>query len=330
MPRLSIIIPVLGSTNQFEEGLVSVLQHRPADSELVVVLRGEYDDPYNLRDEDVRFVHVASGADDLAMLNRGIAVAAGDIVHLLACGAQVGEQWADHALRHFDDPQIAAVAPLVIDAARPERILSAGVSFSRGGVARWSLNGKLVASAPATAQPILGPSTVAGFYRAATLFDVKNELDSSVGTSLADIDLALQLQAAGCHAVIEPASHVIIAADLVNRPHRGIATARQSEKLFWRHLPSTGKLGAIARHAMSVAGEALIGIPTGRIIGQLQARFGGVIDALGERFGRRSRPVPAEREPAATNQPSSLRIDSAHPRRRRQVAEPQRPLRRSA
>src|SRR6185369_14934077 len=42
--RLTIILPALGSATQLEETLVSVLQNRPDDSDLLVVHPGTYDD----------------------------------------------------------------------------------------------------------------------------------------------------------------------------------------------------------------------------------------------------------------------------------------------
>ena len=41
MPGLSIVIPALGKISLLEAGLVSVLAHRPADCEVIVVLNGK-------------------------------------------------------------------------------------------------------------------------------------------------------------------------------------------------------------------------------------------------------------------------------------------------
>ena len=56
VPRLSIVIPALASVEALERTLVSVLEKRPADCEIIVVLNTSYDDPYQLTDE----VHFAS------------------------------------------------------------------------------------------------------------------------------------------------------------------------------------------------------------------------------------------------------------------------------
>ena len=58
MPRLSIIIPALGNSARLESTLVSVLENRPLDCDIIVVHTGEYNDPYDLAGE----IHVARPA----------------------------------------------------------------------------------------------------------------------------------------------------------------------------------------------------------------------------------------------------------------------------
>ena len=60
MPRLSIVIPVLGDPQQLDDTLLSVLENRPANCEILVVHNQPYHDPYNLSDE-VRFVEAERG-----------------------------------------------------------------------------------------------------------------------------------------------------------------------------------------------------------------------------------------------------------------------------
>ena len=60
MQRLSIIVPLMGNLQRFEETLVSVLENRPERSEVVVVTNRPYDDPYALRGE-VAFVERRGG-----------------------------------------------------------------------------------------------------------------------------------------------------------------------------------------------------------------------------------------------------------------------------
>src|SRR3954469_4194264 len=57
VPRLSIVIPCLGGAADFDATLVSVLQNRPGDCEVLVAHSEPYDDPYRLHGE-VHFIHV--------------------------------------------------------------------------------------------------------------------------------------------------------------------------------------------------------------------------------------------------------------------------------
>ena len=59
-PRLSIVIPAPGDESTLEETLVSVLENRPENSEIVVVLGFGYHDPWNVC-EEVRFIQALLG-----------------------------------------------------------------------------------------------------------------------------------------------------------------------------------------------------------------------------------------------------------------------------
>ena len=48
-PRLSIVIPSVHGAQALEETLLSVLENRPEQCEVIVALACEYDDPWNLR-----------------------------------------------------------------------------------------------------------------------------------------------------------------------------------------------------------------------------------------------------------------------------------------
>ena len=88
VPRLSIIIPYLGSEQRLEDTLVSVLTHRPAKTEIMVVHDGSYPDRYDIGPEvdllvdthtfedtvDIHFgtVLAALEYENLGRKNRGI------------------------------------------------------------------------------------------------------------------------------------------------------------------------------------------------------------------------------------------------------------------
>ena len=57
MPRLSIVVFCFHDTQLLEETLVSVLQNRPDNSEVLVMHDGTYEDPYDLADE-LSLIHI--------------------------------------------------------------------------------------------------------------------------------------------------------------------------------------------------------------------------------------------------------------------------------
>jgi len=126
VPRLLIVIPVLGESRQLDDTLLSVLENRPANCEILVVHDEPYLDPYELSDE-VRFVEVAHGS--LAeCLNQGFAASRSPVVHVIACGVEVRPGWVDIAMRHFDNPDTGSVAAVLVEKDDDRSIiLSAGL-----------------------------------------------------------------------------------------------------------------------------------------------------------------------------------------------------------
>ena len=72
MPRLTILIPCVGGAAAFDATLVSVLQHRPADCEVLLVHTEPYDDPYDLAGE-VQFLRTDRSCKLVDLLNEGLA-----------------------------------------------------------------------------------------------------------------------------------------------------------------------------------------------------------------------------------------------------------------
>jgi len=65
--QLSIVIPATGTQEQLDQTLVSVLENRPSDCEVIVPHAFDYKDPYDLHDE-VTFV--GSAAENLVSLGK--------------------------------------------------------------------------------------------------------------------------------------------------------------------------------------------------------------------------------------------------------------------
>jgi hypothetical protein len=249
VPRLSIVIPCLGGAAEFEGTLVSVLQNRPADCEVLVLHAEPYDDPYALRGE-VQFIHAA--ADTLVgLLNNALQRAAGEILHIIGCGVEMTEASIVSAVPHFDDPEVAAVSP-VIQSADGANIVAAGVRWSLGGARRVVADRRLLL--PGTARlraAITGPTLAAAFYRRDVVAALDG-FDASVGDGLADVEMALAIQQLGRLHICEPASRFLLSGNSLRTNGAGaFARGRTCERLFWRYAHCRGLVASLLCHPLA-------------------------------------------------------------------------------
>ncbi len=254
MPSLSIIIPCLGDAAEFDGTLVSVLQHRPADCEVIVVHRLPYDDPYDLGDE-VRFLHWP-GASLVELLNAAIAEAEGEVLHLVGCGLEATEGWTAAACAHFDDPEVSAVAPVVFHADR-QAIVSAGIRWTVGGARREVTDKRVLTpgSGRLRAQ-IIGPTLKAAFYRREVLTALDG-LETAMGDDLADVACALALQDLDRLNVVEPTAQLIQVVPPTLATSKSLSRGRAQERLFWRAAAQRGLFLSLAAHGMTVLAETV-------------------------------------------------------------------------
>ncbi len=247
MPRLACIIPVVGSVEGLESTLLSVLERRPDDCEVLVVLNTPYHDPYDLRGE-IRFLQAPAKAGFVACVNLGIAATQATIVHILATGFEATEGWIERAVSHFDDPRVGTVTPLVYNFANQDELLAAGIEYHIGG------RKTICRSHPAAdeSQPrTIGPWAKAAFYRKSALESLAGGFSAAVGNSLADADFALSLRRAGWRNVIEPACRVM-GTTIDETSPAGFSAGLHNERLFWRHFGQANRLLALVSHVLVV------------------------------------------------------------------------------
>ncbi len=268
MPRLAIVISAVDNFESMEGTLVSVLENRPADCEVIAALSQPYADPYDLKDE-VRFVQASKRPTSITAIQAALAVTRAPFVHLLASGCEVSEGWADRALSRFGDRQVASVVPLVFDADVREQILAAGVGYNRGGRRVLVGQGQRELQAQTQAK-VVGACGFAAFYRKAAL-DFVGGLSTQLGGRQADVDLALVLRRAGFEVALESESRVYArpSVDAAEGPFR---QALHDERLFWRNI-SGSPLSAMTAHAGVVAFEVLRSLGRPRMFTQLAARL---------------------------------------------------------
>ncbi|MEN6449080.1 MAG: glycosyltransferase [Thermoguttaceae bacterium] len=307
MLRLSIIVPLLGEPSQLDDTLVSVLENRPANCEVLVVHRGRYDDPYGLAGE-VRFIEADSGATLAECLNLGLRASRAPVVHVLRCGVEVTPGWAEAAVGHFRDAEVAGVAAVVVSTQEPRQIVSAGVGYRAEGVA-WPLDeGAAPDRLEECQNNLCGPDILAGFYCRSTIESLGG-FSSHAADMLIGIDAALAIRQAGFRCVVEP-NCVAHAGNAIAPARPGFRHGHDAERLFWRWASAHGWCRSLAGHAALVAGECAIGLGRPLLFLQLLGRLLGVIRAASAR--RNSKP----REFASTENPAVIPIaefDAARP-----------------
>lgn len=266
MPRLSCILPVMDRVAEMEPTLISLLENRPADCEILLVLTTPYDDPYELGSE-VRFLQAPPRSDMLAAVNFALAQVQSPFIHLLNVGLAVTPHWADRALAHFADPHIAAVAPAICDVADQATILSGGWEYDRSG-GPWQLGAAelseqvneeaaiLSLQKKSAARSIIGPLYQAAFYRTMALELLGGRLPTACGTTWSDVDLGLMLHYIGYDAVVEKSSVVLGTTHAIERtPGIGYTSGRHSEELYFRNSAHASWLDVLVRHPLQVVGE---------------------------------------------------------------------------
>lgn len=287
MPRLSIVIPVVGNPNRLDDTLVSILENRPADCEILVVHNEPYNDPYDLAGE-VQFLQARPRAGFVECLNLGLLAARSPVVNAVACGVEVRAGWADAALPHFRQPEIAAVTAVVTHRADPGKVVSAGLGYGDEGIA-WRIGrGRTTAEVADARDELCGPDALTAFYRTSAVHAIGG-FSSLKHAALATIDTALSLQRAGFRCAMEPECMACVDPAMVcEQP--GFRHGRDAERLFWRWASHHGRVRSIAVHAALVAGECVIGLWRPSMLLQLAGRAGGAILAV---LARRQEPSKA-------------------------------------
>ena len=268
-PRpLSIVIPSHCRVDLLELSLKSLFNFAPLGTQIIVVDDGSTGSCVSkaasalagvnvLRFEKARGFCVAA--------NAGIAAASGAIVELLNDDAEATEGWAEGALAWFDDPRIAAVAPLVLqNRPGPIRIDSAGDDYDPGGFATKRLHNSS-ATIALKAERVASVSACAAFYRRSALLEVGG-FPEEFGAYFDDVDLSCRLRNRGYELMLEPSAKVWhrVSSSYGRKPSRRLLEqqSRNEEWLYWRNSQS---LKTLPRHAAVLAGKALRRIEEGTL-----------------------------------------------------------------
>ena len=123
MPRLSIIVPHLHDDSGLELTLLSILENRESDFEILIAHNGHYGDPYGLDQDEAIMIESANDASFSEQLNLAVASACSPIVQVLLPGSVVDRGWCDEAVHLMKDKSVAAVCQPVGDSTSNEVFL---------------------------------------------------------------------------------------------------------------------------------------------------------------------------------------------------------------
>ncbi len=267
---LSIVIPSHTRPDLLRACLSTVCQYAPEGTEVVVVDDGSPQQAATAVARafaGVRALGLPRRRGFCAAANVGIAAAGGSIVELLNDDTEVTAGWADAALVRFQDPSIAAVAPLVLCWPAEQKsgrewgsptVDSAGDRYYVGGIAGKRGHRQALGPAYLRACRVFGASASSAFYRREALLQV-GAFPDSFGAYFEDIDLAFRLHWAGYEVLFEPASRVLhhVSASY-GRPQRRLLElqSRNEERVFWRNLPGKELARALPSHLAVLAAKA--------------------------------------------------------------------------
>lgn len=262
LPTLSIVIPTYNGLDHLRRCLASVRRHAPAGTQLIVADDASTDGTHAwLRRycPEVEVVDLPVNQGFCGAVNAGVARARGEVVELLNNDTEVCAGWAETALRHFTDPTVGSVAPLVLFFDRPEVIDSAGQEYHLCGWGKNRYYGERLQTRNLEPVEVFGPSGSSGFYRREAL-DRAGVMLPEYGAYYEDVDLSFRLRWAGYRCIHEPAARVFHceSATYGRQKSRVVGLlARNEELVFWINLRGSELLLGLLPHLGFLAVRAV-------------------------------------------------------------------------
>ncbi len=276
MPRISIII-AHQHDQRLEDTLLSVLECRPKDCEVIVAHDGSYADPYQLADE-VLFVETNNQCSQTTKINEALFAACSPVVHLLGEGVKVTEGWCDAPALRIARQDSVAVAPIIQT--------TDAKATSYAGLDEQRLNSRglqMVRRDQAPAQ-CAAPMLAAGFYSRKLLLGLGGFMEG-IDSGLADVDLALTLDDLNLSCEVEPHSTVIASMREIQTPRNAGAMGDLASLLAAHHRHNSGVLAGMTATIAKLLASAVnpsqwapavafgMGIASNRLDAEVQERL---------------------------------------------------------
>jgi hypothetical protein len=104
VPRLSIIVPHLHDDSGLELTLLSILENRGRDLEVLISHDGSYTDPYSLGQDEAVLIESRKGSSLSSQLNLAVASACSPYIQVLMPGTVLENGWYNEALEIISNP----------------------------------------------------------------------------------------------------------------------------------------------------------------------------------------------------------------------------------
>ncbi len=270
IPRLSIVIPIGTDLVSFENTLISVLENKPADCEILVAHDGSYDDPFDLCDE-VQFV-LAPSNNLVDLVSAGASQSRGRFVHVIADGIQATNGWIDQALEKFEHHDAAVVTPLIRQA-KTKRIIAAGWHDAKARLCDPACRGTDSVDSHTPAH--FGAYLQASLWRREVLVSLSAAFS---GHDAIEASYAYQylIRAAGWRCVLASESELLLESDQLPWDHSSAARGKRLRAIRFHFNRHGGWPQAIAAAIHSLAVNAFQPSRYAESLGQLWAPLAAV------------------------------------------------------
>jgi hypothetical protein len=238
---LSLIVPFQCDSQALENTLVSVLELRSPDDELLIVHRGEYQDPYGLQGNEAKVLETPASTSLAEQLNIAVQNATGDVLQVVLPGTVLEHDWCVDALAAFDELDVDMIA--------------LGVSGSGANSLQYGFEADLIPQRRATgeASKIAGP-LLAGTMIRRSAIECLGGWNTKIPGDLIDFELCLMAKLLGLQVGVVEGSSV---------------TCDESRSMVLSHYELGRSIGQLACAFSEISNSAIVIEPLVRRLGHL-------------------------------------------------------------
>ena len=246
MPRLSLIVPFQCDSQALENTLVSVLELRSPEDELLIVHRGEYQDPYGLQGNEAKVLETPASTSLAEQLNIAVQNATGDVLQVVLPGSVLEPDWCVDALAAFDELDVDMIAL---------GVSGSGVSASGANSLQYGFEADLIPQRRATgeASKIAGP-LLAGTMIRRSAIECLGGWNTKIPGDLIDFELCLMAKLLGLQVGVVEGSSV---------------TCDESRSMVLSHYELGRSIGQLACAFSEISDSAIVIEPLVRRLGHL-------------------------------------------------------------